>query len=228
MKNNLTERYQTFHNINYKGNKVTITVDKEAKSNINDYYAVELFDVEGKSTGLHIEQCISVTDVWINKVNGIDAVRHINNCKLIIFATNLDGVEKYRCSLSDYLAQKEKEEIGKDLKNISKDYCEGYMYAKIKYKNTFSEEQQYLFINYLRMNYWEDENGVSKHKITNEVKTNTDIVNDFKQSLQPDWQWLPVVNLVGVTEEATHENHGEIKIDANGKEVWGWINISEK
>lgn len=62
-----------------------ISPDEEIKE--GDWYAVELFDVTSASTGIHLEQCKSIDDVWVNKPD-VDKIRHIGNCKKIIATTD--------------------------------------------------------------------------------------------------------------------------------------------
>lgn len=61
-----------------------IVDDSEVKE--GDSYLVELFDVTGKSTGLHLEYCKSINDDWVNNLN-IVSTRHIKNCKKITHST---------------------------------------------------------------------------------------------------------------------------------------------
>jgi hypothetical protein len=62
-----------------------IISDDEIKE--GDWYLVELFDITGKSTGNHLEQCNSIDDVWVNH-SGVELTRHIGNCKKIIATTD--------------------------------------------------------------------------------------------------------------------------------------------
>lgn len=60
----------------------------DEKIKVGDWYLVELFDINGVSTGLHVEQCKSITDdLWVN-FNSVTTTRHINNCRKIIATTD--------------------------------------------------------------------------------------------------------------------------------------------
>lgn len=54
---------------------------------LNDWYLVELYNIEGKSIGLKLEQVKSISDCWINN-NSVETTRHQDNCKKIIASTN--------------------------------------------------------------------------------------------------------------------------------------------
>lgn len=61
-----------------------IVDDSEIK--IGDFYLVELFNVTGKSTGLHLEKCESIYNDWVNNSNIVSS-RYIKNCRKIIHST---------------------------------------------------------------------------------------------------------------------------------------------
>lgn len=75
MPNYLTFEYQHLY----------ITTDEEIKE--GDNYLIELFNIEGKSTGLHLEQCNTIEKEWINN-SSVTLTRHIKNCKKIIASTD--------------------------------------------------------------------------------------------------------------------------------------------
>lgn len=54
-----------------------------------DWYLVELFNIDRKSKGLHIEKCTKLEDVWCNNFD-IISTRHKNNCKKIILTDDKD------------------------------------------------------------------------------------------------------------------------------------------
>jgi len=67
-----------------------------------DWYIVELYDITGKSTGKHIEQCKSINDVWINS-ESIETSRHIGNCKKIVASTDYKLYTRTKIDNSDHL-----------------------------------------------------------------------------------------------------------------------------
>lgn len=56
---------------------------------IGDWFLVELFKITGESDGLHLEQCLSIDDVWINNTS-VDKTRHIDNCKKVVATDDKD------------------------------------------------------------------------------------------------------------------------------------------
>ena len=99
-----------------------ITTNDKVK--IGDWYLVELYDVTGHSTGLHLERCNSIDDVWINPI-GIDLTRHINNCRKIIATTDKLPLETYQGHFNDvdctrYLPQPSQSFIEKYLEEYNK------------------------------------------------------------------------------------------------------------
>lgn len=59
----------------------------DERPNVGDYYLVELFNIEGESTGLEVERCETITDIWVN--NGdVNDTRHIENCKKLVGTTD--------------------------------------------------------------------------------------------------------------------------------------------
>ena len=62
---------------------------------IGDWFLVELFKITGESDGLHLEQCLSIDDVWINNTS-VDKTRHIDNCKKVV-ATDDKSLLKGDC-----------------------------------------------------------------------------------------------------------------------------------
>lgn len=70
-----------------------ITDDSEIKE--GDWYLIELFKIDGSSDGFHLEQCKTITDVWVNgKGTEKDPnTRHIRNCKKVIATTNTELIK---------------------------------------------------------------------------------------------------------------------------------------
>ena len=77
-------------NIYKIGKELFVTNDEEIKE--GHWYLVELFNIEGKSKGLHIEKCTKLDDVWCNNFDVI-STRHKNNCKKIILTTDQDLIK---------------------------------------------------------------------------------------------------------------------------------------
>ena len=79
--------YERFINPN-KNYHLYILSDDKIKE--DDYYLVELFNIKGESTGIHVEQCKSINDIWVNNQGDYykDTTRHIDNCKKIIATTD--------------------------------------------------------------------------------------------------------------------------------------------
>jgi len=60
--------------------------DEKIKPSLNDYYVVNLYDVEMNET-LVFEKVKSINEVWVNN-ESVETTRHINNCRKILCCNN--------------------------------------------------------------------------------------------------------------------------------------------
>ncbi len=83
-----SKNYQLSSEINSVVDGYDLHITSDDKVNLNDYFIVELFKIDGSSDGYHLEKCIDIKDqVWVNS-NDITKQRHINNCKKVVISTN--------------------------------------------------------------------------------------------------------------------------------------------
>jgi hypothetical protein len=90
------------------------------KPKIGDYYLVELYDNQIQSKGWYLKQCESIDDVWVNN-KGIEATRHINNCKKVIATTNTSLTPLFCKTDSKNIPQLSKQFIKKYIECYNKD-----------------------------------------------------------------------------------------------------------
>ena len=84
------------------GEFLYVTSDETIKE--GDWYIVELFKITGENDGLHLEQCLSIDDVWVNNTS-VDKTRHINNCRKVVATDNNDlYIKPEKPNLSSYMS----------------------------------------------------------------------------------------------------------------------------
>ena len=133
-----------------------ILIDENIKE--GEWYLVELFNIEGVSTGFYIEKCITIDGVWVNKLE-IDKTRHINNCKKIIATTNPElKITPYEWKVED------ENNIRTILPQIPQSFIKDFVKANSKgYDEILVEVEKY---NYQHINHNPD--GVSVKSSTSE------------------------------------------------------------
>lgn len=60
----LTDENKLFNPFNNEYYNIYFISDEKPK--LNDWYLVELFNVEGKTNGFFVERCKTINDVWVN------------------------------------------------------------------------------------------------------------------------------------------------------------------
>ena len=133
-------------NIYKIGKELFVTNDEEIKE--GDWYLVELFNIDGKSKGLHIEKCTKLDDVWCNNFD-IISTRHKNNCKKIILTTDQDLIKDGVQAIDDeflewFVKNPSCEEVEVEHIKVDDARPSGYKIAipkKEQNKNLYSEEQ---------------------------------------------------------------------------------------
>ena len=62
-----SKNYQLSSEINSVVDGYDLHITSDDKVNLNDYFIVELFKIDGSSDGYHLEKCIDIKDqVWVN------------------------------------------------------------------------------------------------------------------------------------------------------------------
>jgi hypothetical protein len=121
--------------------------DEEIKE--GDWYLVELFKITGKSTGLYIEKCAKLDDVWCNNFDVI-STRHKDNCKKIIATTDKSLVitkDLGEISREDILPQPSQSFIEKFVEEYNKGNIITEVMVEYEVDYGYMEVKSYLKIN---------------------------------------------------------------------------------
>ena len=83
-----SKNYQLSSEINSVVDGYDLHITSDDKVNLNDYFIVKLFKIDGSFDGYYLEKCTDIKDeIWINS-HDITKTRHINNCKKVVVSTN--------------------------------------------------------------------------------------------------------------------------------------------
>ena len=160
-----SKNYQLSSEINSVVDGYDLHITSDDKVNLNDYFIVELFKIDGSSDGYHLEKCIDIKDdIWVNS-NDITKQRHINNCKKVVISTNEeatnDKIQRFDHHLLELFCKSpnteyvelERLENGEVIEGIYENYFVRFLDTEETTK-VYDDNDMIKFVNWCEDNYF--------------------------------------------------------------------------